>query len=406
MVGQYAHPTRRPLPASPFTAKRKSAKIWHENNLSSDHGGHLRRWPDVPNTPKIRRPQTTANPTPTTSPIFPSGASKETAPIGPSRGSASTSGELRPHAKADANQAPSVRLGWTDQGLAFLVTVHDTTPIEADDDKLWLHDSVELMVSDATIPAQHFWLLVAPGMDPLHPQSPGPSPICATDKTSPPNLTATVASAKTDDGYTVEGLLPFANLNMTGQPGAELGLQICVNDRISQRDRMLYRWVPTDEALEHPKLYRHVRLAQQPSPPITLAANGEYVGRRALQIRINERPGRGTKPSPYWTITKTGDRRSPQNSGPGRIEINLPMPADDQAYGPLTVTRDSKEMARIDLGPARIARAIPPRRGIPLQHLSLRGVWFSGGDYLDPLRRGRCRRTLHPSHQVLRCRFS
>jgi hypothetical protein len=140
--------------------------------------------------------------------------------------------ELSPHTPADNSATPSVRLGWTDDGLAFLFTVHDATPIEAETDPLCVADSVEVMVSDASTPPHFVWLSVAPGMDPLHEKLRWVIQDPRLDKNAPANLSVNVASAKTADGYVVEGVIPFSDLNLTAKAGTQIALQVQINDKV------------------------------------------------------------------------------------------------------------------------------------------------------------------------------
>ena len=152
--------------------------------------------------------------------------------------------ELWPHPPADACHPPAARLGWTDEGLAFLFFVHDDTPIESEDDDLWKGDSIEVFVSSLSAPAQQIRLAVAPGMDPAQ-KLRWKIEYLPENKPLPVDLKLAVTAAKAADGYVVEGVLPFSLLNMAAKPGTEIGVGLTVHDRTSLRGMARYQWGAT-----------------------------------------------------------------------------------------------------------------------------------------------------------------
>ena len=123
------------------------------------------------------------------------------------------------------------------------------------------------------------------------------------------------------------------------------------------------------------------RLAQQASPPITLAANGQYIGYRRARIFVNDAASTGKT-----IAVKDQDGKVlawAKAEGPGRLAINLPMPVDEKPYGALIVAR-GQETVGVDLGNPPVSR----QQFLEDADFRIACVFsetiFPGGDFTDP----------------------
>lgn len=291
-------------------------------------------------------------------------------------------GEATQHPACDANPAPSVRLAWTPRGLAALIRVHDTTPTESDRaESLWEKDSVELMVSDSAHPRQLIQFVITPGMEPAHPQLRSHLHDHRADKSNPQTPAIEAASAKTSDGYLVEALIPWTDLQLTPAIGTRLGIQVKVNDALLTGQRICYRWRPTDAAYNNAAFHQPLILADTASDPVSFAASGDYQAFRRYRVRINSTGNSRRK----IVLQDDGGRElaAIAHAG-GRAHIDLPFPTGP-GLGAITVLADGKPVTRFTPDP-------PASRSEALDQLKIRcsGFAFSGTafpaiDFEDPI---------------------
>ena len=293
--------------------------------------------------------------------------------------------EADPHPGSDQNLPPSLRLAWTLKGLAIFVQVHDTTPDEADKiESLWEKDSVEFVLSDPAHPGQILQFLVAPGMDPTHPKLRTYLHDFRHDQTTPAKPTIEAASTKTPDGYILEALIPFANLNLDGKLGTRLGFQINVTDSLPGGQKAHYRWGTAELSFKSDAPHHPLILADAPSEPVTYAMDGNYQAFRRYRVRICSTEKQPQKLSLQNNSAK--EIAALQYTG-GRDCIDLPYPEvtfTDTAgkfdfsglnafLTHLTLLADGKSVAQL-------APAQPPSRQEAAEQLRIRcsGYAFSG----------------------------
>ena len=124
------------------------------------------------------------------------------------------------------------RVGWNERGLLVLAEVTDDEPREnADTDRLWRSDCIEIFIAEAVGHANRYQLVAASGADPArtavrtrlydhrearHGRAPLVDPPC---------------EAKVGEGgYTIEALLPWENLGVEPRAGLVAALQLVAND--------------------------------------------------------------------------------------------------------------------------------------------------------------------------------
>jgi hypothetical protein len=125
----------------------------------------------------------------------------------------------------DAN----VRLGWDEKGLLALVRLSDDRWMEADTQNLlWKLDGIELYVARQPGSPQYYHVVVAPGMSDNHPEL--RYQIYDKRFTKEGELSAEIARTGKGRECIVEARLPWDNLNLEGQTGADFGFQVMIND--------------------------------------------------------------------------------------------------------------------------------------------------------------------------------
>ncbi|MBN2508520.1 MAG: PQQ-binding-like beta-propeller repeat protein [Verrucomicrobia bacterium] len=179
-------------------------------------------------------------------------------------------GKMRPARDFDL----FLRLGWNPRGLLLAATVTDDVPREAANPAdLAKGDSLDLFLTPRLASGEGYRLLLAPGVDPKHPQ---PRTRFADWRTTSAGakLDAQVACQKTARGYVMEMLLPWANLQIQPAPGLEFGLQLMGHDLDGGKGApFTVRWHPAGNPVstKNPSAFHPLRLAQHPSPPVVFA---------------------------------------------------------------------------------------------------------------------------------------
>jgi len=177
-------------------------------------------------------------------------------------------GKLRPARDFD----PSIRLGWTRDGLLVLAEVSDQTVAESRNNaRLWEGDSLEVFLNPHVGKEGGYQAIIAPGLDPKHPKPRvifyGPrGPIRS-------GLQAQVAATRTKDGYILEVLLPWKNLRLKPAQGKTLGVQVFVNDSDTpggSRNTFVAMLHPAGHPFNthNPRAYLSMRLAAAASKPL------------------------------------------------------------------------------------------------------------------------------------------
>lgn len=168
--------------------------------------------------------------------------------------------------------AASMRLGWNEAGLLVLLNVTGADWSEGEKpDELGARDSVEFYLAARPGSSERLQWVMAPGMDPrfqeprirLHPFA--TARLLLQDAPAP-----TVARRRTDTGYSMEALLPWAALRRAAAPGEEVAFQVMVNnhDRPGKPASHLL-WYPTLGAAFDSRRLHRIRLAEKAGYPIT-----------------------------------------------------------------------------------------------------------------------------------------
>lgn len=248
-----------------------------------------------------------------------------------------------------------VRMGWDDHGLLLLADVTEPDIHESEDD-LQLASGTSVEVTETDAKAKNSWhAFISPGVDPRHARM----RTCFDDDRSRSLRTAkvsvTAAAKKTAHGYVLEALFPWDMLSIEPKTGSEIGLVVRINHPDGNQGADL-EWSP-GLTLANTKATPHVRLADAPSPAVTLVANGGYerfhrtrtwiagtsdVVGKVAQIKM--------KDAVLGQATLQADGRLAVG------QITLPMPAIGKPYGPLAVVLNGKASGTVAIANADDAR--------------------------------------------------
>ena len=185
---------------------------------------------------------------------------------------------------------PTMRLGWNESGLLVGLAVHHRDGHEYDYVRhLFKGESVEVFVSTKKGSRDRYMLVVSPGSDPRYPDPrhcffPDPSEEGERDISQ---WSFQMARAKSDDGYTMELLLPWKNLNMEAKVGMELALQVYVMESDGNEECLTAMWHPAGESHVDPYASHRLRLGTRGSRVQQVVATAQDdVQRNTRIVRI------------------------------------------------------------------------------------------------------------------------
>ncbi len=157
----------------------------------------------------------------------------------------------------------TARIAWDERGLLVMLRVRDDVADEAADiESLWSADSVELFVSTGVGSDQRYQVIIAPGVDAKQAQARGWHYDYRSDRNSG-DPTYAYACAVDDGGYSIEVLLPWANLGAVPAAGERIGFQFYVNDRDGKKNTKTIWWHPDHDANERPESMYALKLADR-----------------------------------------------------------------------------------------------------------------------------------------------
>src|ERR1043165_3146929 len=166
-----------------------------------------------------------------------------------------------------ASSPAGLRLGWNDSGLLLGVTVHHADRHEHDYVRhLFKGDSVEVFVAPAKGSRDRYMLVVSPGLDQAYSK---PRSCFFVDPSEEgerevDQLKFQLGRSKTEDGYTMELLLPWSNLNLVPRSGMELALQVYVMES-DGKECLTAMWHPAGESHVDPYAVHRARLVDRGS---------------------------------------------------------------------------------------------------------------------------------------------
>jgi outer membrane protein assembly factor BamB len=182
--------------------------------------------------------------------------------------------------RAPANFDASLRIGWTEKGVAVLIAVKDSVINESPHQgQLWRGDAVLMFMTPKIGTVDVQWLIIAPGASTKHTKL--RHRFRDYRKTGKKvKLTADLASKKTADGYVIEVLVPWATADIKPEIGRMFGMQFLVFDHDGKETKStVAKWHPAGHPLGRQAglAYQSFRLAEKASKP--------------LEFKRSEKPG-------------------------------------------------------------------------------------------------------------------
>ena len=251
------------------------------------------------------------------------------------------------------------RLGWDDQGLLLLLTVHDDVPVEHPSmTELWSKDSVELFASTEPGAKTLYQVYLGPGRDPEFPEVRRKFFDHREGGESMAGLELRAARSLTETGYVFEVLMPWANLGREPATGGEAGFQLYVNDSDVRDQWDWYRalWYPRDAAHMYPGNMHRLRLAEEAGPPVEVVSSAGLDGTR-LRLDLAAVPElAGARVSLMSGDRLAAETAFERDATRASATVELPLLPEDEPYGTVSAVAEGREIGRIELpDPRRLA---------------------------------------------------
>lgn len=252
-----------------------------------------------------------------------------------------------------ADFTPRFRLAWDERGLLLFADVRDQMLNEVDSiETLWMRDSLEIFVAPTYGEDGYYQTVVTPG---IHKDPPAARHYFYDFRVGEknPELSANTASQLTENGYQIEVLLPWENLDLDPAMGREVGFQLFANDTDEDPDiytgRYQVQWFPYAVAHGSHAMYI-LKLAEEPSPPVRAAARGFYFHRGMTRIHVKAVEELADQPIAIYEDDRELGRSQLVQLG-DRVEaaLNIPLPRRGQAYGVLTIQSGGQPIGRFHI---------------------------------------------------------
>ncbi|MFA6239645.1 MAG: serine hydrolase [Candidatus Hydrogenedentales bacterium] len=285
-----------------------------------------------------------------------------------------------------ADLKPEFRLAWDERGLLVLATVQDAVLLEnADEAALYDRNSVEVFAAKGRGSKDLYQLVISPGITPEFPEV--RVKVMDFRKMEPkPELTYEKARTKTANGYTMEILMPWKNLDITPAEGLETAFQIFINDADAPKGRFQAVWYPQTRTHENSNAMHRIRLSKRASAPERTRIRGEYDDSARTHLSI---VGIGAL-AEKQAVVKSGRKQvaevSLNRQGDYALaDVYFPMTQPGGANRPFEVRVDGKAAASVTLPDAEIARA-QRIMFLPLQFKPpiFKGSYFPPVEFANP----------------------
>lgn len=188
---------------------------------------------------------------------------------------------------------PTCRFAWNEQGIFLLAIVKDDVFTEsANKSDIWRNDAIEFFMADAVGGKQRLQLLIAPGMDPKHPQ---PRYHLNNQSAHKPDdiekYQPVIARTKQEHGYTLEAMIPWEILKIDIKKNQTIGLQIFFNDVDGESHRDQLFWYPSGRTYADSSMMQSVFLRSSPSAPVNASAKAtiEYLSWLKIDVTASQK---------------------------------------------------------------------------------------------------------------------
>lgn len=253
----------------------------------------------------------------------------------------------------------TAKLGWTARGLAVLVHVIDDEATEAEKDhQLWAADGVELFLGDALGEPRATQIIIAPGVDPKHPAL-RTMRFALVEEGMPQDIEVQAVAVPTDDGYTLEALVPWSNLEATPKPGDTFAFQLLVNDVDGVFAKEQLAWYPAVDSYKNRESMQTLRLSGTPDGLGTLSTTVRATARPRFDAELGRLVldlGGETRLIGETVVVRSGDMKIATvklDDVLGFAGAVVELPVDDQGQAPridaVSVHLDDRVIARSTL---------------------------------------------------------
>jgi poly(3-hydroxybutyrate) depolymerase len=282
-----------------------------------------------------------------------------------------------------------MRLGWNDKGLLVLVQVRDANFSESANEKeLESGNSVELFMVDKCGGSEMIHAVISPGMDPAHPQLRYSIDDLRKDEALrkiAPTLTA--ARMKQAGGYSMEVLLPWENVGIKPQVGAELAFQTWINGDNVGAPELHTVWYPATGTRDASDRTQRIRLAVAPSAPVRAAGRVRYDGWRGARVVVVAEPEAAGKVVSVLADGKEIARGALTGEGSRCLAgLRAPFPPIGSEWKNLSILVDGKAIDTVPMPDVASARtAVVTELQFIFRPFCFSGKTFPGGDLENPL---------------------
>lgn len=260
---------------------------------------------------------------------------------------------------AEEDLSATAQIGWDERGLLVLISVRDDVADEAKDvESLWSADSVELFVSTGVGSDQRYQVLIAPGADA---KQAGARQWHYDYRSDRSGGEPAIEYACTVDkgGYTIEVLLPWANLGAMPSAGERIGFQFYINDRDGGEETQNIRWHPDHDANERPESMYALRLADRASDATVARAKVVRDGGKAQLTVWADATLAGLKVQATCAGRVIGEGVLEQKNGGATAAIDLATAPEGSRWG--TIHAELDGMAIAYARPLRWMNVSPPQ---------------------------------------------
>ncbi len=256
-----------------------------------------------------------------------------------------------------ADSSCVVHLAWDERGLLVLANVRDDFSVEAKE-SFWEKDSVEMFVADARGGKNSYQVALSAGTSSEYSMLRLNTYDHRNDEALKKQaLKVESARTVTPNGYVLEALLPWSNLQVAPSVGREIAFQFNLNDVDSDGQKTQSRWFPTEGAYSDTRLMMPLRLSNKASAPVRATATGEYQNFRRVDVRVSAAASLAGEKVALRDDKRVLATAVLQKDGEiSSAKLTLPMPPRGQNYAPLSIVVNKKIVGALILPEAEATR--------------------------------------------------
>ncbi len=183
-----------------------------------------------------------------------------------------------------------INLAWNEKGLLVFIDVWDDSIYESSKDQpLYYADCIEMFIADKRNGMDAVQFVISPGLDKQFPEM----RVMKFDNRRSKDkrnqkLELEMSSNKTENGYTVEVLIPFNLLLIKPELEQELAFQIYVNDRDNKNEKQVQsvKWHHLHGAHKLFSAYNRIILSKGKSSSQTMSVKCNVIDEKSIHFYI------------------------------------------------------------------------------------------------------------------------